>query len=325
VDAHVQFNENLERLLAGLETKFQGLVECRIAPGWRVSLPPIDMCGICYTSGSPGTMTAGRLAPMPLCPNSVAVVPSGKPLWLQGPAGRGLRTVSLSQLTATSSQAVTPKDPIFAGVSEHTTDVVYIPFRANWGTVRDLFGNIQAPILNEFGEDERIGETFSSVVAEFRTSQFGSGAMLNSLLKQIIIVLVRRSLDPSGRWPQRLAILQDPPINRVFSGMVAFPGAQYSVTALSQTAGLSRSAFMARFVAALGSPPFVILRELRMRQAAELLGSKSMTIDQVARAVGYGSRSSFARAFRLVYGIDPSGRGESAEKRPREEGQARPG
>ena len=88
----------------------------------------------------------------------------------------------------------------------------------------------------------------------------------------------------------------------VFSEMVAFPGTQYSVAALSEKACLSRSAFMARFVAAVGAPPFVVLRELRMRRAAELLASESMTIDQVARAVGYCSRSSFARAFRIVYG-----------------------
>ena len=130
--------------------------------------------------------------------------------------------------------------------------------------------------------------------------------MLTALLKQVIVVLLRRSREASRPWLLQLAALQDPAINRVFSEMVARPGAQYSVATLSEKACLSRSAFMVRFVAAVGAPPFVVLRELRMRRAAELLASEAMTIDQVARAVGYGSRSSFARAFRIVYGVDVS-------------------
>ena len=161
-------------------------------------------------------------------------------------------------------------------------------------------------LLKNLARDDPIRETFDKVVEEYRGSQFGAQVMLTALLKQVIVVLLRRSREASRSWLLRLAVLQDPAINRVFSEMVALPGAQYSVATLSEKACLSRSAFMVRFVAAVGAPPFVVLRELRMRRAAELLASEAMTIDQVARAVGYGSRSSFARAYRIVYGVDVS-------------------
>jgi AraC family transcriptional activator of mtrCDE len=48
------------------------------------------------------------------------------------------------------------------------------------------------------------------------------------------------------------------------------------------------------------------LREIRMRQAAALLANDSMSIEQIARAVGYERRSSFLRAFRKAYGTNPS-------------------
>ena len=50
----------------------------------------------------------------------------------------------------------------------------------------------------------------------------------------------------------------------------------------------------------------VILRDLRMRQAAIDLTTTTMSIDAVAHNAGYESRSSFVRAFRKAYDRDPS-------------------
>jgi AraC family transcriptional regulator, activator of mtrCDE len=87
---------------------------------------------------------------------------------------------------------------------------------------------------------------------------------------------------------------------------VARPGAAHSVQSLAHCAGLSRSAFMARFSDIFGQSPMVTLRDLRMRQAAIDLTTTTMPIDVVALNAGYESRSSFARAFRKAYNRDPS-------------------
>lgn len=312
-------DQRLERLVTGLEADFRGLIQFRIARGWRVSVPATDMCGVCYALGSPGKVVAGKSAPVRLGPGFVAIVPSGRPLWLEGPAGTGVRTLSLPQTAVAHLPSEAPGSPIVAGVSDVATDVVYIPFHASWGTLRNLFGSMHAPMSSEFTEGDPIRLTLAAVVEEFGEARFGSRAVLNSLLKQVIILLLRRSLEPSAdepsaEWSRRLAVLGDLSVNRALANMAAWPGRPHSVTTLSQVAGLSRSAFMARFVAAVGSPPFVVLRELRMKRAAELLDSSPMTIDQVARAVGYSSRSSFARAYRVVRGVDPSSRANHGEE-----------
>lgn len=49
-----------------------------------------------------------------------------------------------------------------------------------------------------------------------------------------------------------------------------------------------------------------VLRDLRMRQAAEQLTSSAVTVEEIIRHAGYASRSSFVRAFRKAYGVDPS-------------------
>lgn len=64
---------------------------------------------------------------------------------------------------------------------------------------------------------------------------------------------------------------------------------------------------MARFTHTVGRSPMTVLRDLRMRQAAAQLAAGNLSIDHVIRNTGYASRSSFARAFRQSYGVDPSG------------------
>ncbi|MGB9272998.1 MAG: helix-turn-helix domain-containing protein, partial [Pseudolabrys sp.] len=111
---------------------------------------------------------------------------------------------------------------------------------------------------------------------------------------------VRRSLNSTTVWLERFSILSDRQIALAFADMVARPSADHSVVALAQKAGLSRSAFMARFVRAIGCSPMVALRQMRMKRAADMLAARTSSVEQIARAVGYRSCSSFLRAFRQV-------------------------
>lgn len=120
------------------------------------------------------------------------------------------------------------------------------------------------------------------------------------------MALLRRGLISANAWVERFSILSDPPLARAFAEMASRPSAQHTVQSLSHSAGLSRSAFMARFASAFGESPMSVLRRLRMRHAAALLSANALSIDQVALHAGYQSRSSFARTFRRLYGSDPS-------------------
>jgi len=74
-----------------------------------------------------------------------------------------------------------------------------------------------------------------------------------------------------------------------------------------------------------------VLRDLRMRQAADQLASDTLSLDQVAGHAGYDSRSSFVRAFRKAYGCDPTDYRNTRYERPgpirlrRGESQTEPG
>jgi transcriptional regulator GlxA family with amidase domain len=60
----------------------------------------------------------------------------------------------------------------------------------------------------------------------------------------------------------------------------------------------------------------VALRQMRMKRAADMLAARTFSIEQIARADGYRSRSSFLRAFRQVHGFVPEkseGDGQSSD------------
>jgi transcriptional regulator GlxA family with amidase domain len=88
-------------------------------------------------------------------------------------------------------------------------------------------------------------------------------AMTTALLKQVLVTLVRRSLNSTSVWLERFSILSDRQIALAFADMVARPSADHSVIALTRKAGLSRSGFMARFVRAIGCSPMVALQLCR--------------------------------------------------------------
>jgi AraC-like DNA-binding protein len=88
--------------------------------------------------------------------------------------------------------------------------------------------------------------------------------------------------------------------------MQAHPDRPWTVAQIAQGMGLSRSAFAAKFRAHVGRSPMEYLAEIRMGYAADLLrGTTGMPLWEVARRVGYQDESSFARAFKLRYGVSP--------------------
>jgi AraC family transcriptional activator of mtrCDE len=192
-----------------------------------------------------------------------------------------------------------------AGDGDPQVSVICGYFRASYGLSINLFLTLRSPIIEQFEDVDHLADNLQSILAELAAGRVGMKAMTAAVLKQIFVMLLRRSLVSAATWSERFAMFSDPQIARAFADMVEMPGAPHSVQSLSQAASLSRAAFMERFQRAFGQSPMLVLRELRMRHAANLLAMQALTVDQMARAVGYNSRSSFSRAFRQAHGFEP--------------------
>ncbi|MGY4567820.1 AraC family transcriptional regulator [Bradyrhizobium sp. USDA 3256] len=82
--------------------------------------------------------------------------------------------------------------------------------------------------------------------------------------------------------------------------------ADVSLAALATDAGLSRFHFCRAFKESTGLSPHAWLRQHRLEQAMNMLRDTDASVVSIAAALGYGSQTAFAAAFRKLTGETPS-------------------
>jgi AraC family transcriptional activator of mtrCDE len=296
---------DLESLLGTLEVSFVALSECLVSMGYSLELGGANAPGIHYNLVGNGRAVFGNRDPIPLMPHTLIVVPPNSPfrIEVEGSNGfSGLLPVK-GRLQTMSSETIRRYT---AGDGEPSLMLVCGYFHATYGACANLFGGLTEPIIEQFSAEDQVDTKLQAALTELVAQEIGSGAMSAALLKQVIVLLLRRSLVSMNAWVERFSVLSDPLVARAFAAMAMRPGDDHSLQSLAHLACLSRSAFVARFTTAVGKSPMQVLRELRLRQAMYQLKAGGLAIELIARNAGYASRSSFIKAFRKGYGMDPS-------------------
>ena len=294
---------DLNNLMRALEIDVVALTEILVPRGHRAEMGMIDAPAIHYNLKGSGRISINRGPNMPLMPHLLVIVPPNTPFSIEVDGGDGATRLINRDCWKRDEEGL-----LRVAVPNEKPEVVEICgfFNASFGQSVGLFRDLREPVVEQFEPSDKIDDKLREAMNELLSQEVGMGAMTASLLKQVIIALARRSLKSSQSWTDRFSILADRQITRAFADMVARPGAAHTVQSLAYSASLSRSAFMARFSEIFGRSPMTILRDLRMRQAALDLTTTTTPVDVVAHNAGYESRSSFVRAFRKAYNVDPS-------------------
>ncbi len=141
---------------------------------------------------------------------------------------------------------------------------------------------------------------------ETRFPKPGSAIMIARLLDLLFIQAVREWGQSHSHNLGWLSGLRDSSIGRALSAMHERPARAWTVAQLSEVAGLSRSAFAARFQQVVGQPPLRYLAVWRLDLAADLLRAGDTPIADIAAQVGYGSESALTRAFKAHFESTPA-------------------
>ena len=288
----------LDVLLTTLEVDFVRLAECLVSPGWRLMLSAGDYPALHYGVAGSGRIHIEGMSPLPLRPHTLAIVPPGRRFFIDAVEGDQPPSSETTVVGRFQTFEEGLLRRVTAGNEPPQVTLICGYFRALHGASADLFCTPATVVVEQFDPGDRVETLLRSALDELIAQEVGMGFMAAASLKQVLVMLLRRSLKSGALWAERFPLLGDRQIACAFADMVARPAHAHSVQELARTAGLSRSAFVARFTRVFGQGPMTVLRDLRMRRAAALMAAGTLSLDQVAHEVGYASRGGFFRAYK---------------------------
>ncbi len=145
------------------------------------------------------------------------------------------------------------------------------------------------------------------LVDEVRSAHLGRARVLDQLA-QLVLTYALRWLDADGVSPARtgwLRALADPRTGAALRHIHSTVEQGTSLAELARVAGMSRTAFAARFKELVGMPALAYAIQWRMSLARDALRTADCAIGELAFKLGYGSESAFSMAFRREVGCSP--------------------
>jgi len=141
---------------------------------------------------------------------------------------------------------------------------------------------------------------------ELREPQPGGFLVAQHLADMMLVQALRQHLieGPKGGvgW---LFALSDKQMGAAITAMHADPARRWTLEALAECAGMSRSTFALKFKETVGKSPMDYLTRWRMLVAGDRLINSSDPVAVVALSLGYESESAFSTAFKRVMGCSP--------------------
>lgn len=280
-----------------------------------MAYPRFEAITIHYVLEGTGAFRVSNGPWLPFAPQSVIVVPA-----------RQAHVVGCASATAQTLLAEDHCSMLADGLVKFTAgdgsrDILLLcgAIPATHSSALGLFDLLREPMIESFPAAGPLRYAFESMLAEVAHPSLGTQAMAEVLMKQCLIVLLRRHLLQGGPNSPLLTALHHPRLARAVVAVIEDPAASHSVESLSARAGMSRASFADHFSRAFQQGPMEFVQKARLRVAARLLTTTDLPLKVVAQSVGYAAATPFSRAFRSVYGVDPTSYRSLHEGEPRSE------
>lgn len=148
-------------------------------------------------------------------------------------------------------------------------------------------------------------DVFRFITREVRQGRPGHEAVTRRLSEVLFVQVVRFWAESAEPHRGLLAALADPGLTKALEAVHTEPGRRWTLDLLARRAAMSRTLFAERFREAVGQTPHQYLTLWRIQNARRLLAESQLSLERIARRVGYGSGASFSRVFRKTMGIPP--------------------
>lgn len=280
-----------------------------LTPPWALHFVDGAPLTLCTVLGGSGWIVAQGAEPEPLRPYETVVVRGPSTFMFVDEVGTGAEPVACGQHCATVEQGglrhrlgwsdggagaagattlIVGAYPVRGEISRRLLDVLPVVLRVEAGGTGDA--------------------VLDHLAAEVAADIPGQQVVLDRLLDWMMVCTLREWFDrPGGQPPAWWAAQRDPVAGAALRLLHDDPAAPWTVAALADRAGVSRSTLAKRFAALVGEPPLTYLTRWRMTLAADLLvEQQSTTVAEIAETVGYSDPFGFSAAFKRIRGVNPS-------------------
>jgi AraC family transcriptional regulator len=162
--------------------------------------------------------------------------------------------------------------------------------------------------------DQVISRTARAIATEISADQLGHDEMLDALVRQLVIHLLRSHL--TVRMSDKIELSRAGPVDRRLRRAIEFMhdnfGRELALEEIAAAAYLSEYHFARLFKQITRVTPHVYLANLRLERSRKLLAETALPISEIAAMVGYQSQSHFSKMFKSVAGITPRAYREGA-------------
>jgi AraC family transcriptional activator of mtrCDE len=300
VSAHVI----LDHLLAVLDIGLAHFTVCDIRDGWGMRFESCKTASLHYCLAGVGTLAAPGVPPIQLEPHSFVLLPPGRTYHIESICSKPVRLERRERMPGVPSQESVPT--LTAGEGQQGIKTACAELRVGLADGSDLSASLGKPLVVHFGDTDGLRDQFAMLLAESARPGVGSHVLTEALLKQCLVLALRRWIERDPSPLPWLAAMADTRLIRALQAIFEQPCVAYTVDSLALIAGMSRSAFAPAFRRAFGQSPMGLVKLVRLRRAGELLTTTALPVAEVAKRAGFSSRSNFSVAFSELHGMDPS-------------------
>jgi len=293
----------LDQLIEGLEVGISPFAICEVRQGTKFILKEETNTALHYVLSGNGIAWQAGGRDFALKPHTVMIIPPG----------------SLVAITNEHTADIRPSDPsceplpggwdnLTVGNGVAGIKLVCGFINAMHMEATGLFDHLREPLVVDVADDTSFRGPFLQLLEELAAPKPGTRILAEILMKQCLIVLLRRQTETArDSYAPWIAAASHPELGRVIAAITDKPEADHTLQSLADIAGMSRATFAEQFRRVFGRTPMDFVKEIRLRRAARFLAATDLPVKAIASRVGLDSRSYFSRAFKAFAGVDPAG------------------
>ena len=272
------------------------LIRTRVAGDWGLEMPRRDAAFFHFVVEGRAYLRSKGNEPIELLPGDIV-------LMVQGDSHK--MSHSVQSKTIPVEQFIASAHDVYSEESDATM-VLCGHFGMDRHMVLPAINSLPPLLHLRAGGNSSIASTLKQLRHELENRAVGSELIVRPLLSALFIYILREWAETRPAETESwFSALQSPHIARALARIHEKPSHGWTLDALADEAGLSRSAFAKQFTASVGEPPHGYLVRWRMGIAAQLLKQTGLRVSEIAAQVGYASEYSFSRAFKQARGLSP--------------------